>query len=168
MKLLKKNSESITDAQELTTIKEGIENNEKTENKIEEKMEEVKEEVKEDIQDIEDVAKPDKRKKSAEYMREYRKVKQAEQKKLKEDLKQKPEIIQKSTETPVERPVEKQPQIIERIIEKEPKIIKETPDYNNIPEEIILKEIRKRQVTQREHKQIKRQENMKKQTMNIA
>ena len=60
MKLLKKNSESITDAQELTTIKEGIENNEKTENKIEEKMEEVKEEVKEDIQDTEEVAKPDK------------------------------------------------------------------------------------------------------------
>jgi hypothetical protein len=36
--------------------------------------------------------------------------------------------------------VEKQLQIIERIIEKEPKIIKEAPDYDNIPEEIILKE----------------------------
>ena len=40
-------------------------------------------------------------------------------------------------------------------------------DYN-IPEEIILKEIRKRQVSHRENKQIKRQENMKKLTMNIA
>jgi hypothetical protein len=37
--------------------------------------------VKEDIQDTEEVAKPDKKKKSAEYMREYRKVTQAEQKK---------------------------------------------------------------------------------------
>jgi len=94
---------------------------------------------------------------------------------MKEDLKQKTEIIEKNTETPVERPVERQPfsrgesldaygvkpRIIERIIEKEPKIIKEAPDYNNIPEEIILKEFRQRQVTQRENKQIKRQENMK-------
>jgi DNA-binding ferritin-like protein len=76
----KQPAESITDAQELATIKEEIENEEKIENKIEEKIE-VKEEVKEDIQDTEEVAKPDKKKRSAEYMREYRKVTQAEQKK---------------------------------------------------------------------------------------
>ena len=173
-----KTAESITDAQELTTIKEEIENEEKIENKIEEKMEEVKEE----IQDIEEVAKPDRKKKSAEYMREYRKVKQAEQKKMKEDLKQKTEMIEKISETPVERfsrgesldthgverPVEKQPQIIERIIEKEPKTIKEAPDYNNIPEEIILKEIRKRQVSASEQRQNRKKESMNKLKMNIA
>ena len=59
----KQPAESITDAQELTTIKEEIENNEKIENKLEEKIEEVKEEVKKDIQDIEEVVKPDKKKK---------------------------------------------------------------------------------------------------------
>jgi hypothetical protein len=55
--------------------------------------------------------------------------------------------------------VEKQPQIIERIIEKDPKFIKEAPDYNNIPEEIILKEIRKRQVSASEQRQNRKKEN---------
>ena len=101
-------------------------------------------------------------------MREYRKVKQAEQKKLKEDLQQKTEMIEKITETPIEKPVEKQPQIIERIIEKQPKIIKEAPDYNNIPEEIILKKIRKRQVTASEQRQNRKKESMNKLKMHIA
>ena len=101
---------------------------------------------------------------------------------MKEDLKQKTEIIEKIAETPIERPVERQrfsrgesldaygvkPQIIERIIEKEPKIIKEAPDCNNIPEEIILKEIRKRQVSASEQRQNRKKESMNKLKMNIA
>jgi hypothetical protein len=128
----------------------------------------------------------DKKKKSAEYMKEYRKIKQEEQKKLKEDLKHKTEIIEKIAEKP-------EPQIIERIIEKEvvlkkpravpkprpKKVLREEPiwetkqeetkpDYNNIPEEIILKEIRKRQVSTLEQKIMKKKENMDKLKMNIA
>ena len=70
-------------------------------------------------------------------MREYRKLKQEEQKKLKEALKNKSEIIEKIAD----KTIEKQPRIIERIIEKAPRSIKEPPDYMNIPEEILLKEI---------------------------
>ena len=84
-----KTIENITDAQELNMIKEEIENNETNENKIEEKIEEKTEEK------IEDIPKPNKKKVNAEYMREYRKLKQEEQKKLKEDLKHKSEIIEK-------------------------------------------------------------------------
>lgn len=129
--------------------------------------------------------KPDRKKKSAEYMKEYRKIKQEEQKKLKEDLKHKTEIIEKIAEKPIDKP---EPQIIERIIEKEvivqkpraksiarPKkvviespIQEKEPDYNNIPEEIIQKEIRKRQVSTLEMKRMKKKESMDKLKMNIA
>ena len=158
---------SITDAQELTMIKEEIEKEEPI-IKEEIKEENIEKQVETPVETSLEELKTDKKKKSAEYMREYRKVKQAEQKKLKEDLKQKTEIIENIVEKPTKTPIEKQPQIVERIIEKAPRIIKEAPDYNNIPEEIILKEIRKRQVTQKEQRQTIRQENMKRIAMNIA
>ena len=69
----------------------------------------------------------------------------------------------------VEKYVEKQiPHVIERVIEKEPKIIKQDPDYNNIPEEIIQREIKKRQITQKEQRMNMRMENNKRLSMNIA
>ena len=192
-----KQEESITDAQELTTIKEEIKEEENIETQVETSVEtQVEAPIETPLEEL----KPDnpewiafqgndnpegiafqgnnKKKKSAEYMKGYRKIKQEEQKKLKEDLKHKTEIIEQ---------IAVEPKIIEKNIEKEvilekprakprpKKVVLETPtteapavDYNNIPEEIILKEIRKRQVSQRENKQIKRQENMKKLTMNIA
>ena len=68
-----------------------------------------------------------------------------------------------------------------KIIKKDSKIIKEKKgtgiskkcspygaDYSNIPEEIIQKEIEKRKVSQRELRIIKKQEIMKKLSMNIA
>ena len=48
------------------------------------------------------------------------------------------------------------------------KIIREPPDYNNIPEEIIQREIKKRQVTQKEERMNKHVENTKRLSMNIA
>ena len=54
----------------------------------------------------------------------------------------KTKIIDKIAENPIEI---QQPKNIERIVEKPPRIIKDPPDYNNIPEEIIQKEIYKRQ-----------------------
>ena len=62
---------------------------------------------------------------------------------------------------------EPQPKIIERIIEKEPKVIKEAPDYDNIPPEIIENLIEKRHATAREHRHVKYREK-KKLTANIA
>ena len=96
-------------------------------------------------------------------MREYRKLKQEEQKKLKEDLKHKSEIIEQKTE----KQIGKQPTNIERIIEKAPRIIKEPPDYNIFSEEILLKEMHKRQENVKEHRLIKQQETFKTLTMNI-
>jgi hypothetical protein len=54
-------------------------------------------------------------------MKEYRKVKPEEQKKLKEDLKHKTEIIEKIAVKPIEKP---EPQITESIIEKGSNITK--------------------------------------------
>ena len=62
----------------------------------------------------------------------------------------------------VEKYIEKTAQVIERIIEKEPRIIKESPDYNNIPEEIIQAEIKKRQTTAKEARLNKKHESVKK------
>ena len=70
-----------------------------------------------------------------------------------------------------------QPKIIEKYVEKQipkiikiskDKIIKEPPDYNNIPEEIIQREIKKRQVTAKETRMNMRMENTKRLSMNIA
>ena len=51
--------------------------------------------------------------------------------------------------------------IIERIIEKEPIIIKEEADYDNIPEEILQNEIRKRMSNAREHRALRQKETIK-------
>ena len=61
-----------------------------------------------------------------------------------------------------------QPKNIERIVEKPPRIIKEPPDYNNTPEEIIQKEIYKRQENLKQQRIIKQQQRLQKLTMNIA
>ena len=106
-------------------------------------------------------------------MKKYRKQKQEENKKIKEDLNNiKTKIIDKIAENPIEI---QQPKIIERIVEKPPKIvekppriIKEPPDYNNIPEEIIQKEIYKRQENLKQQRIIKQQQRIQKLTMNIA
>ena len=81
-------------------------------------------------------------------------------------------IIDKIAENPIEI---QQPKIIERIVEKTPRIvekpprfIKEPPDYNNIPEEIIQKEIYKRQENLKQQRIIKQQQRLQKLTMNIA
>ena len=71
--------------------------------------------------------------------------------------------------------------ITPKVIKKDSKIIKEKKgvdiskkcspygaDYSNIPEEIIQKEIEKRRVSQRELRIIKKEEIMKKLSMNIA
>ena len=81
-----------------------------------------------------------------------------------------PKGLQYSHKCPADKVVkpEPQPRIIERIIEKEPRIIREKPDYNNIPEEIIQNEIRKRQTSQKEQRAIKKEQSMKQLTMNIA
>ena len=68
----------------------------------------------------------------------------------------------------VEKYIEKEPRVIERIIEKAPKIIKEPANYDNIPEEIIQAEIKKRQTTAKEARINKKQETMKKLSMAIA
>jgi hypothetical protein len=185
-----KQEESITDAQELTTIKEEIKEEENIETPVETSVEtpaetQVETQVETPLEELQ----PDnpegiafqgnnKKKKSAEYMKGYRKIKQEEQKKLKEDLKHKTEIIEQ---------IAVEPKIIEKIIEKEvilekprakprpKKVVLETPtteapavDYNNIPEEIILKEIRKRQVSASEQRQNRKKESMNKLKMNIA
>jgi hypothetical protein len=54
------------------------------------------------------------------------------------------------------------------VIEKAPKVIKEKADYSNIPEEIIQKEIEKRRASQKEQRNKKKAETMKRLTMNIA
>ena len=84
----------------------------------------------------------------------------------------KTKIINKIAENPIEI---QQPKIIERIVEKPPRIvekpprtIKEPPDYNNIPEEIIQKEIYKRQENLKQQRIIKQQQRLQKLTMNIA
>ena len=135
-----KEEESIMESQELTTMKEEIDeqlnkleklhdekgitekvNNEMNEKIIQENIEIKPEEIKPDNPEgiaflrndnPEGIAfrGNDKKKKSAEYMKEYRKVKQEEQKKLKEDLKHKTEIIEK---------IAVEPKIIEKNIEKE-------------------------------------------------
>ena len=76
----------------------------------------------------------------------------------------KTKIINKTAENPIEI---QQPKNIERLVEKPPRIIKEPPDYNNIPEEIILKEIHKRQDNLKEQRIIKQQQRLQKLTMNI-
>ena len=48
------------------------------------------------------------------------------------------------------------------------KIIKEAPNYDNIPEEIIEREIKKRQTTAKEVRLNKKLETVKKLSMNIA
>ena len=58
--------------------------------------------------------------------------------------------------------------IIERIIEKEPIIIKEEADYNNIPEEILQNEIRKRMSNAREYRVLRQKENIKRLAVNIV
>ena len=75
-----------------------------------------------------------------------------------------PKGLQYSHKCPADKVVkpEPAPRIIERIIEKEPRIIREKPDYNNIPEEIIQNEIRKRQTSQKEQRAIKKEQSMKK------
>ena len=99
-------------------------------------------------------------------MKKYRKQKQEENKKIKEDLNNiKTKIIDKIAENPIEI---QPPKIIERIVEKPPRIIKELPDYNNIPEEIIQKEIYKRQENLKQQRIIKQQQRLQKLTMNIA
>ena len=106
-------------------------------------------------------------------MKKYRKQKQEENKKIKEDLNNiKTKIIDKIAENPIEI---QHPKIIERIVEKPqrnvekpPRIIKEPPDYNNIPEEIIQKEIYKRQENLKQQRIIKQQQRLQKLTMNIA
>jgi hypothetical protein len=65
------------------------------------------------------------------------------------------------------------PKVVERVIEKRvieraPKVIKEKPDYSNIPEEIIEKEIERRRMSQKEQRSMKKVETMKRLTMNIA
>ena len=84
----------------------------------------------------------------------------------------KTKIIDKIAENPIEI---QQPKNIERIVEKPsrivektPRIIKEPPDYNNIPEEIIQKEIYKRQENLKQQRIIKQQQRLQKLTMNIA
>ena len=67
----------------------------------------------------------------------------------------------------IEKYIEKSPRVIERIIEKD-RIIKQDPDYNNIPEEIIQAEIKKRQITAKEARMNKQMETVKKLSMNIA
>ena len=67
----------------------------------------------------------------------------------------------------IEKYIEKSPRVIERIIEKD-RIIKQDPDYNNIPEEIIQAEIKKRQITAKEARMNKQMESVKKLSMNIA
>ncbi len=99
-------------------------------------------------------------------MKKYRMKKQEENNKIKEDLNNiKTKIIDKIAENPKEI---QQPKIIERIVEKPPRIIKEPPDYNNIPEEIIQKEIYKRQENLKQQRIIKQQQRLQKLTMNIA
>ena len=91
----------------------------------------------------------------------------------------KTKIIDKIAENPIEiqqpkiieRIVEKPPKIVEKPpknVEKPPRIIKEPPDYNNIPEEIIQKEIYKRQENLKQQRIIKQQQRLQKLTMNIA
>ena len=101
--------------------------------------------------------------------KKYRKQKQEENKKIKEDLNNiKTKIIDKIAENPIEiqqpKIVEKQP----RIAEKTRRIITEPPDYNSIPEEIIQKEIYKRQENLKQQRIIKQQQRLQKLTMNIA
>ena len=67
----------------------------------------------------------------------------------------------------IEKYIEKSPRVIERIIEKD-RIIKQDPDYNNIPEEIIEQEIKKRQITAKEARMNKQMESVKKLSVNIA
>ena len=81
----------------------------------------------------------------------------------------KPRAKKKEVEQPtiIEKYVEKQiPKIIK--IAKEPKIIKEAPNYDNIPEEIIEREIKKRQAAAKEVRLNKKLETVKKLSMNIA
>ena len=64
-------------------------------------------------------------------MKKYRMKKQEENTKKKEDLNNiETKIMDKIAENPIEI---QQPKIVERIVEKQPRIIKEPPDYNNIP-----------------------------------
>ena len=89
--------------------------------------------------------------------------------KVKEEAKEVVEEVKPKEVEPkiIEKYVEKQiPKIIK--IAKEPKIIREPPDYNNIPEEIIQREIKKRQVTAKETRMNMRMENTKRLSMNIA
>ena len=81
------------------------------------------------------------------------------------------------TTKPRAKKKEVNPTIIEKYVEKQipkiikiskDKIIKEPPDYNNIPEEIIEREIKKRQTTAKEVRLNKKLETVKKLSMNIA
>lgn len=139
-----------TEAQELDEIKQEMEE-EKSDELIEAPIEE----------------KPDKKKINNEYMKNYRIKKQAENKKIKEDLNNiKNKIVEKVIE---EKPLEiKAPKNIKKTIIKSPKPIKEVPNYDSIPEEIIQKEIYKRQENLKQQRIINKQEKLQKLIMNIA
>ena len=82
----------------------------------------------------EKIEKTNKKRVNAEYLKKCR-IQQEENKK--EDLNNiKTKIIHKIAENPLEI---QQPKIVERIVEKPAITIKEPPDYNNTPEDIILK-----------------------------
>ena len=81
------------------------------------------------------------------------------------------------TTKPRAKKKEVNPTIIEKYVEKQipkiikiskDKIIKEAPNYDNIPEEIIEREIKKRQTTAKEVRLNKKLETVKKLSMNIA
>ena len=96
---------------------------------------------------------------------------------VKEEPVKEEEVKVKTTKPKAKKKEVEQPKIIEKYVEKQiPKIIKiskdkiirEPPDYNNIPEEIIQREIKKRQVTAKETRMNMRMENTKRLSMNIA
>ena len=54
------------------------------------------------------------------------------------------------------------------IKEKQPKIIKEKPNYDNIPEDVIQNEINKRMKSAKDVRQVRHQDNIKILSVNIC
>jgi len=63
----------------------------------------------------------------------------------------------------------KQPEpVVEKIIEKRPRAVKQKPAYDNIPEEVIQNEIKKRMAGAKEMRANRHQDNIKRLAVNIV
>ena len=92
-------------------------------------------------------------------MRQYRKIASNTEQQLLKELNELKEEKLKSISSDKPEP---EPKFIDIMIEKPAKVIKETPDYANIPEGVIGSLIDQGQSAIKEQRQVKRKEKIKK------